>query len=75
MKELQRPPSGSSRSTRFLSDDSGDADCKSPGSKEDGNPCFSDGFSGITDRPMAAAPSSKLFNGNIVTDARDVSFA
>ncbi|XP_078018325.1 F-BAR domain only protein 2 isoform X13 [Epinephelus lanceolatus] len=62
VKELQRPPSGSSRSSRFLSDDSGDADCKAPGSKEDSNPCFSDGFSGITDRPMAAAPSSKLFN-------------
>ncbi|XP_049415929.1 F-BAR domain only protein 2 isoform X2 [Epinephelus fuscoguttatus] len=62
VKELQRPPSGSSRSTRFLSDDSGDADCKSPGSKEDGNPCFSDGFSGITDRPMAAAPSMPVPN-------------
>ncbi|XP_078018326.1 F-BAR domain only protein 2 isoform X14 [Epinephelus lanceolatus] len=62
VKELQRPPSGSSRSSRFLSDDSGDADCKAPGSKEDSNPCFSDGFSGITDRPMAAAPSMPVPN-------------
>ncbi|XP_070845329.1 F-BAR domain only protein 2 isoform X3 [Chaetodon trifascialis] len=60
-KELQRPQSGSGRSSRFLSDDSADAYCKAAGSRED-NPCPSDVFSGITDRAMAAAPSSKIFN-------------
>lgn len=69
MKELQRPNSGSGRSTRFLSDDSAEDYFK------DGNPCFSDVFSGITVRAMAAAPSSKIFNGNIITDARDMSCA
>ncbi|XP_076613884.1 F-BAR domain only protein 2 isoform X4 [Chaetodon auriga] len=59
-KELQRPQSGSGRSSRFLSDDSADAYCKAAGSRED-NPCCSD-VSGITDRAMAAAPSSKIFN-------------
>ncbi|XP_045922585.1 F-BAR domain only protein 2 isoform X3 [Micropterus dolomieu] len=69
VKELQRPISGSGRSTRFLSDDSAEDYFK------DGNPCFSDVFSGITVRAMAAAPSSKIFNGNIITDARDMSCA
>ncbi|XP_078128336.1 F-BAR domain only protein 2 isoform X2 [Sander vitreus] len=61
-KELQRPQAGSGRSSRFLSDDSADAYCKAAGSGEDSNPCFSDVFSGITDRAMAAAPSGKIFN-------------
>lgn len=68
MKELQRPQSGSGRSSRFLSDDSADAYCKAAGSREDSSLCFSDVFSGITDRGMAAAPSSKIFNGNIITE-------
>ncbi|KAM7368734.1 hypothetical protein PAMP_013045 [Pampus punctatissimus] len=62
MTELQRPQSSSGRSSRFLSDDSADANCKAAGSREDGSSCFSDVFSGITDRAMAAAPSSKIFN-------------
>ncbi|KAM8743588.1 F-BAR domain only protein 2 isoform 4-T4 [Acanthopagrus schlegelii] len=57
VRELQRPPSGSGRSSRFLSDDSADAYCKASGSKEDGG--FSDVFSGITD--WGAAPSGKIF--------------
>ncbi|XP_027137847.1 F-BAR domain only protein 2 isoform X3 [Larimichthys crocea] len=61
-KELQMPQSGSGRSSRFLSDDSADAYCKAAGSREDASPCVSDVFSGITDRAMAAAPSSKIFN-------------
>lgn len=65
MRELQRPPSGSGRSSRFLSDDSADAYCKASGSREDGG--FSDVFSGITD--WSAAPSSKIFTGNIISDA------
>ncbi|XP_035524331.1 F-BAR domain only protein 2 isoform X4 [Morone saxatilis] len=60
--EPQRTQSGSGRSSRFLSDDSADAYCKAVGSREDSNSCFSDVFSGITDRAMAAAPSSKIFN-------------
>ncbi|XP_067431490.1 F-BAR domain only protein 2 isoform X3 [Thunnus thynnus] len=62
VKELQRAQSGSGRSSRFLSDDSADADCKAAGGREDSGSCFSDVFSGITDRAMAAAPSSKVFN-------------
>lgn len=69
-KELQRPQSGSGRASRFLSDDSADAYCRAAGSRED-----SDVFSGITDRAVAAAPSSKIFNGNIITEARGVSYA
>ncbi|XP_074474315.1 F-BAR domain only protein 2 isoform X4 [Sebastes fasciatus] len=61
VKELQRPPSGHGRSSRFLSDESADAYCKAASGREDGNPCFSDVFSGVTDRAMAAAPSSKIF--------------
>ncbi|XP_035847633.1 F-BAR domain only protein 2 isoform X4 [Sander lucioperca] len=61
VKELQRPQAGSSRSSRFLSDDSADAYCKAACSGEDGSLCFSDVFSGITDRAMAAAPSGKIF--------------
>ncbi len=67
-KELQKPPSGPGRSSRFLSDDPADACCKAA-SREDGNACFSDVFSGVTDRAMAAAPSSKVFNGNSIADA------
>ncbi|XP_040914604.1 F-BAR domain only protein 2 isoform X4 [Toxotes jaculatrix] len=62
VKDLQRPQPGSGRSSRFLSDDSADAYCKAPGSREDGSSCFPDVFAGITDRAMAAAPSSKVFN-------------
>ncbi|XP_075937794.1 F-BAR domain only protein 2 isoform X3 [Anarhichas minor] len=62
LKELQRPQSGSGRACGFLSDESAEAFCKAPGSGGDGIPCFSDVFSGITDRAMAAAPSSKIFN-------------
>ncbi|XP_039636443.1 F-BAR domain only protein 2 [Perca fluviatilis] len=61
VKEPQRPQAGSGSSSRFLSDDSADAYCKAAGSGEDGNPGFSDVFSGITDRAMAAAPSGKTF--------------
>ena len=74
MKELLRTQSTSGRPSRFLSDDSADGECKAAGSREDSGSCFGDVFSGITDRAMAAAPSSKIFNGNIFTDARD-SFA
>ncbi|XP_077944993.1 F-BAR domain only protein 2 isoform X4 [Gasterosteus aculeatus] len=48
------PPAGSGRSCRFLSAEEpcgGGAD-----------PCFSELFCGASDRPMAAAPSSKAFN-------------
>ncbi|XP_050928950.1 F-BAR domain only protein 2 isoform X3 [Lates calcarifer] len=62
VKELQRPQSSSGRSSRFFSDDSADAYCKAPGSRADGISCFSDVFTGITDRVMTAAPSSKIFN-------------
>lgn len=64
-KELQRPQSGSGRSSRFPSDDSADVCCKTSGSREDGIPCVSDVVSGITDRTMAAAPSGKIFTGNM----------
>lgn len=74
-KELQRPQSGSSRSSRFPSDDSADVHCKAAGSREDGNPCVSDVFSGISDRTMAAAPSGKIFTGNIIADASNMSDA
>nr|XP_020469253.1 F-BAR domain only protein 2 isoform X1 [Monopterus albus] len=57
VKELQRPQSSSGRSKRFLSDDSAEA----PGSREDSSPSCSV-FSGITDRAMAAAQSSRIFN-------------
>ncbi|GAA6219251.1 F-BAR domain only protein 2 isoform X5 [Lates japonicus] len=62
VKELQRPQSSSGRSSRFFSDDSADAYCKAPGSRADGISCFSDVFTGITDRATTAAPSSKIFN-------------
>uniref|UniRef100_UPI0037E93E37 F-BAR domain only protein 2-like n=1 Tax=Semicossyphus pulcher TaxID=241346 RepID=UPI0037E93E37 len=62
VKEPQRPQAGSGRSSRFLSDDSADASCRAAGSRDDGSACFSDVFSGVTDRAMAAAPSSKIFN-------------
>ncbi|KAM6901664.1 F-BAR domain only protein 2 isoform 2-T2 [Lycodopsis pacificus] len=57
LKELQGPQSGSGRACRFPSDESAEAFCKASGI-----PCFSDVFSGVTDRAMAAAPSSKTFN-------------
>ncbi|XP_041666474.1 F-BAR domain only protein 2 isoform X3 [Cheilinus undulatus] len=62
VKELQRPPSGSGRSSRFLSDDSADSFSRAGVSKEDGNQGFSDVFSGVTDWTMAAASSSKIYN-------------
>ena len=65
VKELQRPQSGSGRSSRFLSDESADAYCRA---REDGAACLSDVFCGVTDR--AAAPSGKIFTGNI--NVRDV---
>ncbi|XP_053303687.1 uncharacterized protein LOC128462345 [Pleuronectes platessa] len=70
VKELQRPPPGSGRASRFLSDDSADTYCKAAGSREDGNSCFTDVFTGITDRAMGASPPSKVFNGNITTNVR-----
>lgn len=75
MKDLQRPMSGSARSSRFLSDDSADAYCKAASSREDSSLCFIDVFSGTADRTMAAAPSGKTFNGNINAVARDMSHA
>ncbi|XP_030598086.1 F-BAR domain only protein 2 isoform X1 [Archocentrus centrarchus] len=60
VKELQRLQSGSSRSSRFPCDDSADAHYKAASSRDDSSLCFSDAFSGITDR--AAAPTSKIFN-------------
>ncbi|XP_072227468.1 F-BAR domain only protein 2 isoform X2 [Leuresthes tenuis] len=59
VKELQRLQSGSGRSSRFLSDDSADAYCKAAGFREGSSLCFTDVFS---DRAMAAAPASKIFN-------------
>ncbi|XP_026152886.1 F-BAR domain only protein 2 isoform X2 [Mastacembelus armatus] len=61
VKELQRPQSSSGRSSRFLSDESADACCKAPGTREDSLLCCSDVFSGITDRAMTAAQPSKIF--------------
>ncbi|XP_055369569.1 F-BAR domain only protein 2 isoform X12 [Betta splendens] len=62
VKELQRPPSGTGRSSRFHSDDSNDAYCKAPvGSREESSP-FSEVFLGVTDRVMAPAPSGRVFN-------------
>ncbi|XP_029371103.1 uncharacterized protein LOC115051684 [Echeneis naucrates] len=66
VKELQRPQSSSGRSSRFLSEDSADAYGKAPGGGEDGSSCFSDVFTGITERPTAAPPSGKVFNGNTI---------
>ncbi|KAI9534926.1 F-BAR domain only protein 2 [Dissostichus eleginoides] len=60
VKELQRPHTGPPRSTRCLSDDSADAYCKTSGSRED--PRFTDVFSGITERAMAAAQTGKILN-------------
>ncbi|XP_041825283.1 F-BAR domain only protein 2 isoform X2 [Melanotaenia boesemani] len=58
VKELQRLQSGLGRSSRFLSE-SAEAYCKAAGCGEDSNFCYSDVFS---DRAMAAAPASKIFN-------------
>ncbi|XP_028273320.1 F-BAR domain only protein 2 isoform X1 [Parambassis ranga] len=55
VKELQRLQSGSGRSSHFLPDESEQ-------SREDSNLGFTDVFSGITDRGMAASPSTKIFN-------------
>ncbi|XP_034094673.1 F-BAR domain only protein 2 isoform X4 [Gymnodraco acuticeps] len=60
VKELQRPHTGPPRSTRCLSDDSADAYCKTSGSRED--PRFTDVFSGITERAMAAAQTGNILN-------------
>ncbi|CAJ1070363.1 F-BAR domain only protein 2 isoform X2 [Xyrichtys novacula] len=62
VKEIQRPQSGFGRSSRFLSDESAEAYCRAGGSREDATLGFSDVFSGITDRAMAAATSGKTFN-------------
>lgn len=62
VKELQKKQSGSSRSGHFLSDESADAFYKAASSRDDSSFSFTDVFSGITDR--AAAPTSKIFNGN-----------
>lgn len=62
VKELQKKQSGSSRSGHFLSDESADAFYKAASSQDDSSLSFTDVFSGITDR--AAAPTSKIFNGN-----------
>lgn len=62
-KEIQRPPSGSGRSGRFLSDDSAGTSCRAAGSSEDSAPCFPDVFSGIPDRAMAAAQPSQILSG------------
>ncbi|XP_035482246.1 F-BAR domain only protein 2 isoform X1 [Scophthalmus maximus] len=63
VKELQRPQSGSGRSSRLFSDDSADTYCKEPGCREDSSSCFTDVFIGLTDRAMmAAAPQNKIFN-------------
>ncbi|XP_030005027.1 F-BAR domain only protein 2 isoform X2 [Sphaeramia orbicularis] len=62
VKELQRPQPSSGRSSRFLSDDYADAYGQTAFSREDCTPCFSDVFSGVTDRAVAAAPSNKIFN-------------
>ncbi|XP_062414991.1 LOW QUALITY PROTEIN: F-BAR domain only protein 2 [Pungitius pungitius] len=48
------PPAGPGRSCRFLS-----AEDPCGGG---GDPCFSEVFCGVSDRAMAAAPSSKAFN-------------
>ncbi|XP_029300087.1 F-BAR domain only protein 2 isoform X2 [Cottoperca gobio] len=58
--ELQRPQAATGRSSRCLSDDSADAYCKAAGSGEES--WVSEVFPGVTDRAMAAAPSSKIFN-------------
>lgn len=76
VKELQRPHSSAGRSSRFLCDDFTDAYCKTVvGSRDDGSAYCSDVLSGITDGAVAAAPSGKLFNGNIISDVRGMSHA
>ncbi|XP_034048955.1 F-BAR domain only protein 2 isoform X8 [Thalassophryne amazonica] len=70
VKELPWPQSICSRPGRFLSDDSAEAYCRTTGSSAAGNHCVSDVFSEVTDG--AAAPSSKIFNGNTTCDAGDV---
>ncbi|XP_067340046.1 F-BAR domain only protein 2 isoform X3 [Channa argus] len=57
VKDLQRPQTSTGRSSRFLSDGSTDAYCKTPGSREDSNSCFFQVFSVNT-----ATASCKLFN-------------
>ncbi|KAK5879270.1 hypothetical protein CesoFtcFv8_024590 [Champsocephalus esox] len=55
VKELQRPHTGPPRSARCLSDDSADAYCRE-------DPRFTDVFSGITERAMAAAQTGNALN-------------
>lgn len=62
--ELQRFRAGACRSSRFLSDDSADTY-----NREDSSLCVSDVF---CDRAPAAAPSSKIHNGNKKNGFRDV---
>ncbi|KAM3874153.1 F-BAR domain only protein 2 [Diretmus argenteus] len=65
VKEFPRPQSNAGRSTRFLSDGSTDPYNKAVGGsgvREDGNSCLSDVFSVVTERTVAAAPSSQIFN-------------
>lgn len=61
---VNRPPSGSGRSSRLFSDGSSGFDAKMEGGKEDSTPCFSDVFSGTTDK-AAAATAIKLSCGKI----------
>ncbi|KAM4720484.1 F-BAR domain only protein 2 isoform 2-T2 [Anableps anableps] len=59
--EAQKVQAGFGRSSRFLSDESADAFCKTTAAavREDSSVCFTDVFS---DRTVAAATTSKLFN-------------
>lgn len=63
VKDVNRPQSGSGRTTRFFSDGSSGFDGKMEGGKEDSGPCFSDVFSGIPDKATTASTSSKLSSG------------
>ncbi|MEQ2177589.1 hypothetical protein GOODEAATRI_005096, partial [Goodea atripinnis] len=65
--EVQRVQAGFGRSRRFLSDDSADASCKTTAAavREDSRVCFTDVFS---DRTVAAATASTIFNGNSYAD-------
>lgn len=58
---------GAGRSSRFLSDDSAEAN-----HREDGSLSFSDVFS---DRATAAAPSNKMHNGNKNNGFSDVLYS
>lgn len=69
--EVQRVQAGFGRSRRFLSEDSADALCKTTTAavREDSSVCVSDVFS---DRTVAAATTSKVFNGNSYADIPDM---